>query len=123
MVLRELLVSQLNELIEKPGGENLGDLDTAGSQRVEKEEELSHGRAHVERVEGLLERLELRQSGYELEDVVLQVGLFQVAQAGAVVQAQTDACLVQPELLRHVAQERVYRDATVWVRFVELGEH
>lgn len=123
MLLAELFVAQLDELIEKPRRENLGDLDTTCAQRIEKKEKLSHGRAHVERVEGLLERLELRQRGYELENVVLEIGLFEVAETSAVVQTQTDAGLMQPEFLGHIAEERVDRDATVRVRFVEFGKY
>ena len=81
----ELFVSELDELVEKAAGEDFGYFDFACAQRVQEEEELADGRAHVERVEGSLEELELGQSGDELEDVVLQVGLFEVAEAGAVV--------------------------------------
>ena len=123
VLLAQLLVAQLDELVEVAAGEYLGDLHLARAQRIEEEEELAHRRAHVERVEGALEHLELGQSGYQLEYVVLQVGLLQVAEAGAVVQREADARLMQPELLGHVAQELVDRDAAARVALVQLGKY
>lgn len=43
------------------------------TQRVEEEEELAHGSTDVKRVEGLLQAVQLRQSGDQLQDVVLQI--------------------------------------------------
>lgn len=43
------------------------------SQGVEEEEELANSGADVERVEGLLQPIQLRQSGDQLQDVVLQI--------------------------------------------------
>ena len=42
-------------------------------ERVQEEEELSDGRADVERVEGLVEAVKLRQGFDQLGDVVLDV--------------------------------------------------
>ena len=42
-------------------------------ERVQEEEELSDGRADVERVEGLVEAVQLRQGFDQLGDVVLDV--------------------------------------------------
>lgn len=43
------------------------------SKGVEEEKELANSCADVERVEGLLEPIQLRQSGDQLQDVVLQI--------------------------------------------------
>lgn len=43
------------------------------SERVEEEKELPNSGADVERVEGLLQSVQLRQSGDQLQDVVLQI--------------------------------------------------
>ncbi len=123
MLFAQLLVPQLNELIEKAARQYLGDLHLAGAQGIEEEEELAHGSAHVERVEGALEHLELRQSRDQLEDVVLQVGLLEVAEAGAVVQREAYARLVQPELFGDVAEELVDGDAAVRVALEQFGEN
>lgn len=40
------------------------------SQWVEKEKELANSSANVKRVEGLLQSIQLRQSGDQLQDVV-----------------------------------------------------
>lgn len=43
------------------------------SQRVKEEKELANSGADVERVERLLQPVQLRQSGDQLQDVVLQI--------------------------------------------------
>lgn len=43
------------------------------SQGVEEEKELANSRADVEGVEGLLQPIQLRQSGDQLQDVVLKI--------------------------------------------------
>lgn len=43
------------------------------SEGVQEEKELANGGADVERVEGLLQSVQLRQSGDQLQDVVLQI--------------------------------------------------
>lgn len=43
------------------------------SEGVQEEEELANSGADVERVEGLLQPIQLRQSGDQLQDVVLQI--------------------------------------------------
>ncbi len=43
------------------------------SEGVEEEKELANSSADVERVEGLLQSVQLRQSGDQLQDVVLQI--------------------------------------------------
>lgn len=44
-----------------------------GSEWVEEEKELADSSADVERVEGLLKSVQLRQSRDQLQDVVLQI--------------------------------------------------
>lgn len=43
------------------------------SEGVQEEKELANGGADVERVEGFLQPVQLRQSGDQLQDVVLQI--------------------------------------------------
>lgn len=43
------------------------------SEGIEEEEELANGSADVERVEGLLQAVQLREGGDQLQDVVLQI--------------------------------------------------
>lgn len=48
-------------------------LSLTRSQRVKEEKELANSGADVERVEGLLQPIQLRQCGDQLQDVVLQI--------------------------------------------------
>lgn len=48
-------------------------LSLTRSQGVQEEKELANSGADVERVEGLLQPIQLRQSGDQLQDVVLQI--------------------------------------------------
>ena len=44
-----------------------------GTEGIEEEEKLADGSADVKRVEGLLQSVQLRQSGDQLQNVVLQI--------------------------------------------------
>ena len=49
------------------------ELSLTGPEGIEKEEELANGSADVEGVEGLLQPVQLRQGGDQLQDVVFQI--------------------------------------------------
>jgi len=123
MLLAQLFVSQFDQLVQEATRQNLRDLHLARPQRVQEEKELPHSCAHVERVERPLEHLQLRQRRNQLENVILQVGLLEVAQAGAIIQRQAYSGLMQPELFRDVAKELVDRHASVCVALEQLGEY
>lgn len=123
MLLAQLLISQLDQLVKEATGQYFSDLHLTRAQWIQEKEELPHGRAHIKWIKGTLQHLQLRQGGNQLEDIVLQVGLFQVAQASAIVQREADASLMQPELLSHVAKELVYWNAAVCVALEKLGKN
>lgn len=51
----------------------MGYFDLTCSEGVQEKEELANSSADVERVEGLLQSVQLRQGGDQLQDVVLQI--------------------------------------------------
>ena len=72
-VFGQILVTKLQKVVKKAASEDIQDPDFSGVERVQEEEELSDGRADVERVEGLVEAVQLRQGFDQLGDVVLDV--------------------------------------------------
>ena len=72
-VFGQILVTKLQKVVKKAASEDIQDPDFSGVERVQEEEELSDGRADVERVEGLVEAVKLRQGFDQLGDVVLDV--------------------------------------------------
>ena len=55
-----MLVAHLKQIVEEAAGEDVLDANLARAQGVEEEEELAHSRAHIERVERLLQPIQLR---------------------------------------------------------------
>ena len=61
-------------------------------ERVQEEEELSDGRADVERVEGLVEAVQLRQGFDQLGDVVLDVLLAEETRINENMMVKASSC-------------------------------
>ena len=67
----------LEEVVEEAAGEDVEDADARGAQRVQEEEELAHSGAGVERVERLVQTVQLR-SAFTFIDMHVQVMHIQV---------------------------------------------
>ena len=103
--LGELLIPQLQQVVQEGASEDVLYLYLAGPVRVQEEEELPDRGADVERVEGFLQTVQLWEGFYQLQDVVLQVGLAEESLTSDVVEGETDPGLVKPDLPHDVVEE------------------
>lgn len=110
-------LAELVEFSQDWARKHVLDLNLASTFRVKEKEELSDGGDDIEWIKRLSKLFELRERWHELEDVILQVLLFQVAVATRVVKRDLDACLEQVDFPDDVVEEGDDFDATKLVTF------
>ena len=121
---------------------DIGDGDTSSAQWIEKEEELAHGRANIELVEGLLQLLQLMHRWNQLVNVIFEIlelrrifvsrralqeknvayRFSKVSLTDAVVQGEAHARMMIPHLAHGVLIKIEYTDTSVWIVLVQIGE-
>lgn len=110
-----LLRLELVQLSQNWAGKHVFDHDFASSLRVQVEEELPDSGDNIERIEGLLELLKLRECWHQLEDVVFEILLSQVAVATGIIQADLDPRLEEVHLPDDVMEKWCDLDSAVFI--------
>ena len=82
----ELLLSEFVKFCKDGRRQHILNLYLASALGVKEEEKFSYCCDHIERVKSFLKTLQLRECWHQLEDIILKVFFFQIAEARRIVE-------------------------------------
>ena len=117
------LLPEFVEFSEDGGCEHVLDVNSSGSLGVEEEEELPDGSHDVFIFEVIVHVFEVNKGRDELADVLIEVGLSQIAISSSIVQTDVNSGLEKVVLSDDGVEEGLHVDSAVLisVKFKESG--